>query len=209
MPGGAYTVFVRDNYGCIDTIQTFVSPADTFSILSFVADTLIEYGDTVELFATINQLQDVEFNWFNITDFEIADSLNLSITVSHFEQHIYRFTAINPLGCVIDSTVTINVKKPRRAGAPQAFSPNQDGNNDWFYVQSTDRVKKVSSLRIFDRWGNMIFDGKDMTPNEPQEGWDGNFKGDKMASGIYSWYAELLFDDDRIEVLRGDLTLFR
>ena len=209
LPGGAYTVFVRDNYGCIDTIQTFVSPADTFSILSFVADTLIEYGDTVELFATINQLQDVEFNWFNITDFEIADSLNLSITVSHFEQHIYRFTAINPLGCVIDSTVTINVKKPRRAGAPQAFSPNQDGNNDWFYVQSTDRVKKVSSLRIFDRWGNMIFDGKDMTPNEPQEGWDGNFKGDKMASGIYSWYAELLFDDDRIEVLRGDLTLFR
>jgi gliding motility-associated-like protein len=101
------------------------------------------------------------------------------------------------------------VTKPRRAAAPGAFTPNGDGTNDIFFIQGDDKVSKVLVFRVYDRWGELIFSTENTVPNDPITGWDGTFKGEKMNSGVYAWYAEVEYIDGFKEVLKGDVTLLR
>ncbi|MEM7036449.1 MAG: T9SS type B sorting domain-containing protein [Bacteroidota bacterium] len=64
--------------------------------------------------------------------------------------------------------------------APTAFSPNGDGNNDIyrFYVGPT--VEEVSLIRIFDRWGNMVYEDGPYPAFDNSRGWDGKLDGQDM-----------------------------
>jgi hypothetical protein len=55
----------------------------------------------------------------------------------------------------------------------------------------------------------LIFSTENTVPNDPTTGWDGTFKGEKMNSGVYAWYAEVEYIDGFKEVLKGDVTLLR
>lgn len=64
---------------------------------------------------------------------------------------------------------------------PNAFSPNDDGRNDSFMPQPACELADYE-LMIFDRWGNQVF-----LADNPNEGWDGRYKGKTMPAGVYAW----------------------
>ena len=99
------------------------------------------------------------------------------------------------------------IQAMRLSGA--VFTPNGDGVNDIFYIQGGEKVEKVTTMRVFDRWGDLVFEGTGMEINDIQNGWDGTFKGKPCTSGAYVWYAEVLFKDGETKVLRGDVILLR
>ncbi|MEK7256126.1 MAG: gliding motility-associated C-terminal domain-containing protein, partial [Bacteroidota bacterium] len=74
--------------------------------------------------------------------------------------------------------------------APNVFSPNGDGINDRFFLQGNDFIS-VKSLRIFSRWGELVFEAENMPLNEFSLGWDGTFKGEKSGNGVFAWLAEI------------------
>jgi gliding motility-associated-like protein len=209
LSSGFYTVFVRDNNGCLSTDTIRVEDAEPFYIMNFVSDTTFEYGDTIQLFSVLNDTSGVEIEWLHVNNLSILDTVNYTVPISPFEQVVYRFTAVSPIGCVVDSTVTIRVAKPRKVGAAQAFTPNNDGHNDWFFIQGDDRAVKINTFRIYDRWGELVYEGLDLDLNDPEQGWNGTFKGEKLTSGVYAWYAEISFIDGEVIVIRGDVTLIR
>ena len=187
-----------------------VEPAEPFFITSFVpGDSTIEYGDTIALTATVNEPAGASFSWFNVSSNSALTDSTISINVSPANLTIYRFTATSPLGCEVDTTIIITVTKPRRASAPSAFTPNGDGTNDTFYVQGDDKVNKVKVFRVYDRWGELVYEGLDLRANDPTQGWDGSFNGMPMNSGTYAWYAEVTYIDGESEIIRGDVTLLR
>ena len=66
---------------------------------------------------------------------------------------------------------------------PNAFTPNDDGVNDFFYFTFKDDCLPTSfSLQIFDRYGRLVFETKDY-----QEKWDGRFDGQELKDGGYFW----------------------
>lgn len=66
---------------------------------------------------------------------------------------------------------------------PNAFTPNDDGVNDFFYFTFKDECLPTSfSLQIFDRYGRLVFETKDY-----QEKWDGRFDGQELKDGAYFW----------------------
>jgi len=67
---------------------------------------------------------------------------------------------------------------------PNAFSPNFDGINDEFLV-FPECVPEQFHLRVFDRWGAMVFESRD-----PGAGWDGIYKGRQANPGPYTWVLE-------------------
>jgi gliding motility-associated-like protein len=131
------------------------------------------------------------------------------LTVRPANTTIYEFRAISPLGCESDSSLVVSVTKPRRAAAPGGFTPNGDGTNDSFFIQGDDKVSKVLVFRVYDRWGELVFSAENIAPNDAAAGWDGTFKGEKMNSGVYAWYAEVEYIDGFKEILKGDVTLLR
>jgi gliding motility-associated-like protein len=92
---------------------------------------------------------------------------------------------------------------------PNVFSPNGDGINDVFLIQTNDRVAGIVSFRIFDRWGNVVFEDFNFLPNEPQHGWDGLFRGKEMNPAVFTYIAELTDLDGGSILKAGEVTLVR
>lgn len=89
------------------------------------------------------------------------------------------------------ATQAINVSYDNcacRFYVPNAFSPNNDGNNDLF------RPKYICLLsgyecKVFNRWGQLVFDTRN-----PADGWDGTRNGQQQPGGVYVW--EIVYKDD-------------
>ena len=70
-------------------------------------------------------------------------------------------------------------------------------------------VVKVNRFQIFGRWGEKIFEENDFIPNDASFGWDGTFKGKKLDSGVFVYFAEIEFSDGLKIIYKGDVTLVR
>lgn len=85
---------------------------------------------------------------------------------------------------------------------PNAFSPNGDGENDVLYVRSAIAEKIV--FRIFDRWGELIFESTDMS-----KGWDGSFRGKMVDPDVYDYYLEATCLGGEQKIIKGNITLMK
>ncbi|MEZ5044832.1 MAG: gliding motility-associated C-terminal domain-containing protein [Saprospiraceae bacterium] len=93
--------------------------------------------------------------------------------------------------------------------APNVFSPNSDGLNDGFTIMGNEDLLAIKSLQVYDRWGNLIFDRKDITPGNTNEGWDGMIASDYGANGVYVFTALLLMEDGIERRFSGSVMLMR
>ena len=62
---------------------------------------------------------------------------------------------------------------------------------------------------IFDRWGEIVCQHKNVQPNYPAYGWDGTFLGTPMGMGVFVYYIKVRYFDGKTEILKGDVTLMR
>jgi gliding motility-associated-like protein len=70
---------------------------------------------------------------------------------------------------------------------PNAFSPNGDQHNDYFFPFVASRLEMTDFyFAVFQRWGNLIFETRDCQT----QGWDGTFKGTGCDSDAYIWVME-------------------
>ena len=92
---------------------------------------------------------------------------------------------------------------------PTAFSPNFDGLNDRFTIFANDKVRAINSLKIFDRWGNLVFEQRDFLPNQINGSWDGTFQGQLMDAAVFIFCAEVEMNTGEIVLANGDFVLIR
>ncbi|MBP7273986.1 MAG: gliding motility-associated C-terminal domain-containing protein, partial [Saprospiraceae bacterium] len=91
---------------------------------------------------------------------------------------------------------------------PTGFTPNGDGNNDLLLVHGLDDVN-INLFRLYDRWGELIYQAENFKTNQTTLGWDGNFRGKPMPTDTYIWYLEAEYEDGRTEKQHGESTLIR
>ncbi|HAI82860.1 MAG TPA: hypothetical protein DCL43_04265, partial [Chitinophagaceae bacterium] len=65
----------------------------------------------------------------------------------------------------------------------------------------------VSSLRIFNRWGQMVFEKRNVTPNNPTDGWDGTINGKRPQSDAYVYVVEVQCTTGQTLKYTGTITL--
>jgi gliding motility-associated-like protein len=92
---------------------------------------------------------------------------------------------------------------------PNVFSPNGDGVNDKLSVFSSPEVKMIDNFMIFDRWGEMVYSLRNFLPNDPQLGWDGNFRGRESSPAVYVYLVEWRDKANESHKISGDATLVR
>jgi gliding motility-associated-like protein len=91
---------------------------------------------------------------------------------------------------------------------PNSFSPNDDGVNDYFTVFTKEDLK-INYLRIFDRWGEMVFENTNFKSNDDVNGWNGKFRNAPLPSATYA-YDILITDQHRCtKLLKGDISLLK
>ena len=94
---------------------------------------------------------------------------------------------------------------------PNIFSPNNDGTNDRFLVFVPDKLSAtIRNMSIYDRWGNLVYQLKDVLPNDPESGWDGRFNGRLTNPGVYLYAVEVYFGAlGQTKKYAGSVTLIR
>ncbi len=110
--------------------------------------------------------------------------------------------------CGIDSqSLKVNVLTPS-VFIPNTFSPNGDGNNDYFYIRGNRSVYQSVELRIFNSWGQLIFESKGSV-DDKSIAWNGNFNGKEQPTGVYIYVAKVLLTNGETEIKKGAINLIR
>jgi gliding motility-associated-like protein len=178
---GKYTItlMVINSSGCtssgskINMINVYPTPVANFSIPEF---TSILTPDVPFFNTTIGG---VTWNW----DFGDAASGNKNTSTRMHPDHTYsavgyyctRLIATNSYNCIDTMIKCLTVEPNSSLYIPNAFTPNGDGRNDTFFAKGENIFD--FEMRIFDRWGNLIFYSDDIDKH-----WDGRVKSDDLIA---------------------------
>lgn len=121
----------------------------------------------------------------------------------------YTVTVRNAAGCTAQDTVTVFITcNNGNIFLPNTFSPNGDGMNDVFYPRGKG-ISLVKSLRIFNRWGQLVFERDNFPINDRSAGWDGTYGGQKLSPDAYIYLCDVICENNAEIQLKGDVTLLR
>jgi gliding motility-associated-like protein len=129
--------------------------------------------------------------------------------VKPLETTVYKITVKDSLGCVVTDEITVFVDKNRHVFFPTCFSPNGDGVNEHFTVFSDQEVRKVLTMKIFNRWGSPVFEQNDFPPNDENQGWDGKWRNVALQPDVYVFFVKIEFVDGKIVQYQGDVTIIK
>jgi gliding motility-associated-like protein len=123
---------------------------------------------------------------------------------------VYTVTVWDENGCSATLDVLVDVDNHREVFIPNVFSPNFDGRNDQLLLFTGQGITGIPSMRIFDRWGELMQERLGLSPTDGGiEVWDGTFNGKMMAPGVYVYVIQVEFADNQVLTYRGDITLLR
>lgn len=203
---GQYTASISD--ACI-TRQFDIAVDEVFLEADLGLDRTVIFGEETIINAQIdNDLPISSYTWLvngvsTGVCFDACEEFSFSAT----ENTLIELLLVDENGCSTHSTV--NVAVDFSLFAPNVFSPNRDGVNDIFYLQSSQPIPFID-FRIYDRWGGLLFNQPSGVTSDSSFGWDGASRLKPAGEGVYLWEVTLLFDSGKEKKhFSGGLTLLR
>jgi gliding motility-associated-like protein len=138
------------------------------------------------------------YEWTPATDLNDPTSRTPTATVNSDREYSVKITTAS--GCVITDVVAIKVRSV--IFVPTGFTPNKNGVND--VLRPKGEMKSIESFKVFNRWGQMMFQTKEMGA-----GWDGKYKGVDQPSDTYTWILTGVGNDGHTIKLTGKTFLIR
>ena len=192
------------------------SKDDQRATLTVYPDPVAEFVFTPEEPSTLNyQVQFLEktrgantFLWYVEKD-SILSSSRFVYDFPHDTEGFFEvcLMAVSNFGCVDSVCKPVYVKGVNLGYIPNAFTPDNDGINDVFKPVLSEIVAEGYSMRIFNRWGEVIYETTD-----PEQGWDGiSNLGEEVPSGMYVYkiFAKTAFEHGTDINETGTITLMR
>jgi trimeric autotransporter adhesin len=113
-----------------------------------------------------------------------------------------RLNVTDANGCFASNELRIEVTQEFDLFIPTAFTPNNDGMNEFFEIKGGGfREYKVV---IFNRWGEQVFYSEDLSL-----AWDGTFKGSDAPTGVYYYSIFLVLNDGKLHSEKGSVSIIR
>ena len=220
---GHYQVVISDSGTCSRTkeyehsVPVAFSQVDDYSCLGesywFGNRNLERNGLYIDTFINRNQCDSIVHLNLEIIGLT-ADSVSAKIFPGETYQigpyafdsrGTYEAEIMSSLGC--DSLVLLDLDY-YNVYIPNAFSPNDDGRNDLFFLDGGLDLMSIEQVTIFDRWGIAIYD--ELRPEESGEwGWDGTHQGKSVNNGIYAYRIRIRMDDGIVRTRTGSFLLIR
>jgi len=209
LPAGEYIIEAEDANGCRAETRVTLAEGVPIEISLEPLSANVDEGETVRVEVQTNLEEDeiASVLWAPPTNLSCSDCLSTTVTAISDEE--YEVTITDIRGCFATAIFRLLVRSPQiNIFIPNIFTPNGDGVNDGFTL-FTDSQLNIDRLLIFDRWGNMMFEERNVPPNDPDLGWDGRFKGQRVNPGVYVYSFHVSFPDGTKEIIHGDITVNR
>ena len=215
---GEYTLTVSDDNGaaCQESVMIEILQPNNFTV-DLGPDLTLNLGASdATISANITGgMGPFDYFWNPESEVECVDSLEcdeVKIIASGFSN--YQVLVIDDNGCEATDDINVEVKAIRNVYIPDTFSPGATAPNNKFMVLTGQGVQQLNYFRIFDRWGNLMYQVEDIpAPTTIDMGWDGRRgvgTNSEVEPGVYVYIAEVQFLDNNNTVkYSGSLTLIR
>jgi gliding motility-associated-like protein len=204
MAYGNHKFYTSDIHNCVDSIDVFVNQPDSLLSIELVpklATCLAKNDGEVEAIAS-GGVSPYYYNW-NTFPVQLTTAL-----ITNLASGVYNGTVIDANGCVASHQAKVEQQLCCELFLPNAFTPNNDGKNDYFHMTQRGGGIKLGEMKIFNRWGQEIYTSR----NVEDKGWDGTFKGVPQNSDTY-FYVIVYNCNDKGEnsqkIAKGDIILIR
>jgi gliding motility-associated-like protein len=204
LAAGIYTITVRDSFGCTPLIETVTlapplatAPRSPTSKLHH-----IRLGESVVLGNGNGEVVPPpgKVSWAPTRGLSCTDCM--APAAAPTETTRYTVTYSNGSGCSSSELVTVIVDERVDVYVPNAFSPNGDSNNDRFRAFPGRGVVAVTDLRVYDRWGELIW-----VQENAEEGWDGTYRGRTLNAAVFAYTGTVLLANGDQQQFTGSVTL--
>ena len=211
---GNYTILVFDAAGCSEEFSITVDQPAMIEV-DLGPDITLNLGDTSTVIAAdiIANNPIATIDWISSSDFlcQGADCSSILVNTNTFASYEVVVTDVN--GCSGQDRIEVSISAQRNVYAPNTFNPNDLPPNNKFMLLTGDGAERLEFLRIFDRWGNLVYEVEGLDhPTNIDDGWNGrrnNTSGDLLEQGVYVYVAQIRFVDDKLINYTGDITLLR
>jgi hypothetical protein len=207
LPAGEYWVKIKDAGGCLDSVFATIVQPPPLQVIAEPADTTLDLGFTVDISTiTTPTGRPVRFEW--TPPLGVDDTASPEPTITAVNNQLYIVTIMDEDGCLARDTVRILVNKERPMYFPNVFGPNKQFPNNFFTGFSGPAAEAITLLRVYDRWGTLVYETTANPLNDPERGWDGTYRGDPVQ-GVFTFYAFVRFIDGEVLQYEGDITVLR
>lgn len=162
-------------------------------------------GTQVQLSGSATHVKD--YRWTPSDSLSCADCPNPM--VRPYATTTYTLKALSDYGCSDSDDVTIVVFCDQsQLFIPNTFTPNGDGQNDYFFPQGNG-VSKIKSMIIYNRWGQKVYEKTNFDVNVREQGWDGTLNGSELSPDTYVYVIEANCDNGEVVFWKGDVTIIK
>lgn len=210
LAGGTHPLRIVGANGCaLDTMfkVPFFTPP---SVVIDPPSAKIRLGDSLILrgLPNISGAAVASYLWSPSAFLDCADCKN--IQAKPFKNTVFTLILTDSAGCTASAQARIEVDESWDLFIPNAFSPNDDGQNDGLTIYANPSVvTDVEVFEIFDRWGNKVFARTHFQVSDEQLGWSGRLRDKVLDPGVFVWFARLRLLDGRQVEQKGNITLVR
>jgi gliding motility-associated-like protein len=204
---GSYLLTVRDAAGCTASLILQVDQPLPL-LVDAGPDVTIDLGESAGLNAVVSPaFTPVILLWEPSGSLDRPD--HPSVIAAPVTTTVYTVTVEDERGCIARDMVTVVVRKIRDIYIPNAFSPDNNGINDLFTIYGGKAAESILELRIYNRWGGLVYEGKFLPLNDETVGWNGQFRGRPLDPEVFAFYALIRFIDGEEIIYKGDIQLIR
>lgn len=202
---GSYSITITDANGCSKTLTNLiVNYSDSLPYFdAYSEDTTLYQGQSTQMHC-IPDSNIYNYTWNPSQYLSYGNIPNPTATPPTSISYIATMTDKN--GCIVKDTVYLEVKNvicgEPEVFIPNAFSPNNDGQNEMLYVRGN--AIKTILLRVYDRWGELVFES-----NSKSNGWNGTYNNKAVDPGVFVYYLEVVCYDNQQYFKKGNITVIR
>jgi gliding motility-associated-like protein len=202
---GEYTVVAQTGL-CADTTIFNLTVAQP-PIINLPANLTIDLCESPSLSAEVATTSAYTLNWSPAESLSCDNCLNPTIVGPPATS--YTLTAVTSEGCQSSSQVSLTFTLDKQLYVPNAFSPNDDGRNDYFELFPGCGVERILRFQVYNRWGSLVFNAPAFDPQQENHRWNGHFRTALLNTSVFTWVIEVRYLDGTQELLSGDVQLVR
>ncbi len=202
-----YRVVGYDGFNCFTDTAFVLVGVGQYPTIDLGPDLTLATGTIHPLNSTVTNGPVGTWMWTPSTDL----SCNTCPLPSAFikKDITYIVNIENVYGCAASDTINIKVFcEESQVFIPNAFTPDGDGINDILMVRGKGIVS-VRSFRIFNRWGEVVFEKANFAPNLPAFGWDGRIKGVVGPPDVFVYTADVVCENGQSFIYKGNVSILK
>ena len=203
---GWYELII-DNGNCKDSTREFIQLLPT-PTLTLAKEEKSKFCDPLVLTPALSGDVNVAYSWQPSEGLSCSDCPNPSIIQP--TNYYYQLQVENEYACRDSADIFVFLEQEDLIYIPNIFTPNGDGENDFFQLFPSCGIAAINRFQIYNRGGSLVYSLESIQDfSNKSLFWDGFTNGDQANIGVYLWLLELSLIDGTKKKLTGDVSLWR